>query len=57
MPVYVMMVYVLVELELHAFVTSTLDWRKKSATVAEGTVWSEIFEEKNHLSLPEMEQW
>jgi hypothetical protein len=33
---------------------------QKSATVpisvAEGTVWYEIFEEKNRLPLPEMEQ-
>jgi hypothetical protein len=33
---------------------------QKSATVsilvAEETVWSEIFEKKNHLPLPEMEQ-
>jgi hypothetical protein len=33
---------------------------QKNATLpilaAEGTVWSKIFEEKNHLPLPEMEQ-
>jgi len=51
------MVYVEVELEPHAFVTSTLDRRKETVTVvAEGTVWFEIFEEKNYLPLPEMEQ-